>query len=178
MAVFDRRIWAVIPLILFGLKAWQYWPRGDIYQLLWFCNVSNLLLAAAIFFKVRNLVFICAALLTIGLPIWVFDFMVNGDFHVFSVFTHVVSPALGFLVALRLGWSSHVIWQTLLYYLALQLLARLLTPAALNINVAFAIYAPVQKLFPNFWLYSSANLAGLAAFAAVVHRLLQRRAVH
>jgi hypothetical protein len=178
LTVFDKRIWGIVPLTLFGLKAWQYSSPGDIYQLLWFCNVSNLLLAVAIFFRARNLIFICATLLTIGLPIWVFDFMVNGDFHVFSVFTHVVSPALGFLVALRLGWSSHVIWQTVAYYLALQLLARLFSPAALNINVAFAVYAPVQKLFPNVIVYSLANLAGLLAFTAGMHRLLRRPAAH
>lgn len=176
MLIFKNRFWGLVPLGFFALKAWQYRAAADIPQLLWFCNASNLVLAAAIFFRARNLVFICSVLLAIGLPIWVFDFLAHGDFHVFSVFTHVISPALGFIVARNLGWTLHVLWQAPLYYLLLQLLARVLTPAGLNINVAFAVYAPVKAMFPNFWLYSAANMAGLVLFTAFVHRLLYRDA--
>jgi hypothetical protein len=96
---------------------------------------------------------------------------------VFSVFTHVVSPLVGVLVVRQLGANRHVIWQTLVFYLLLQLLARLLSPAAQNINVAFDIYAPVKKLFPNFWIYSLANLIGLTAWVVVAHRLLFSKTV-
>lgn len=174
VAVFDRRLWGFIPLLFFALKLWQYLPPADTWQIFWFCNLSNLMLALAIFARVPNLVFICATLLTVGLPIWIFDFIMNGDFHPFSILTHTASPVLGFLVACRLGWTKHVLWETPLYYIALQLLARLFTPAVLNINVAFAIYAPVKGLFPSFWLYSLSNLVGLTAFTWFTSKILGR----
>ena len=176
MPLLNSRFWGLVPLLFFALKAWQYRAPADLPQLFWFCNASNLVLAAAIFFRARNLIFICAVLLAIGLPIWVFDFIAHGDFHIFSVFTHVVSPLLGFFIASRLGWTSQVLWQAPVYFVLLQLLARALTPAELNINVAFAVYAPVKALFPAFWLYSLLNLAGLFIFTALAHRLLHRHA--
>jgi len=172
---FTSRFAGFIPLLLFGLKCWQYRNAADWPQLLWFCNAANLILAVALFLRWGNGVFICTVLLIIGLPIWVFDFIVNGDFHVVSVFTHVLSPLIGVLAARHIGFSSHAIWQTLLLYVFLQVMARLLTPAPLNINVAFAIYAPVAKLFPNFYVYSASNMVGLGLWAWVAHRLLRRR---
>ncbi|MBV6492967.1 MAG: hypothetical protein LDLANPLL_00974 [Turneriella sp.] len=174
MATLNSRFWGFVPLVFFGLKAWQYRSPADVPQLLWFCNVSNIILSVAIFWQIRNLVFICAVLLSIGLPIWIFDFSVNGDFHIFSVFTHVLSPLLAFLVARNLSWTLHVLWQVPVYYVCLQVLARILTPAELNINVAFAVYAPVKILFPNFWFYSAVNLVGLLLFTAFTHRVLHR----
>lgn len=175
--LFSHRLWGFIPLLLFALKAWQYRAPHEQYQLLWFCNAANLLLAIAIFARWGNAVFICTALLLVGLPIWVFDVLATGDFHVFSVFTHVVSPFVGVLVVRQLGANRHVLWQTLALYLLLQLTARLVSPAAQNINVAFDIYAPVKKLFPNFWIYSLANMIGLVAWVVVAHRLLFGRTV-
>lgn len=177
-ALFSSRLWGFLPLLLFGLKCWQYRNPADVGQLLWFCNAANLVLAVAIFARSGNAVFVCSALLLVGLPIWVFDVIVTGDFHVFSVFTHVASPLLGVLVARQMGASRHVIWQALIFYLLLQLLARLFTPAAFNINVAFDVYAPVKQLFPNFWIYSLANLLGLSVWTAVAHRLLLGKAAH
>lgn len=175
--LFSHRLWGFIPLLLFALKAWQYRAPHEQYQLLWFCNAANLLLAIAIFVRWGNAVFICTALLLVGLPIWVFDVIATGDFHVFSVFTHVVSPLVGVLVVRPLGASRHVVWQTLVFYLLLQLAARGLSPAAQNINVAFEVYAPVKKLFPNFWVYSLVNLIGLAVWVVVAYRLLSGKAV-
>ncbi len=170
--LFTYRAWGFLPLLMFALKCWQYRNPADLGQLLWFCNAANLVLGIAIFARWGNAVFICSALLLVGLPIWVFDVVATGDFHVFSVFTHVPSPFVGVLVARQLGASRHVIWQTLVFYLFMQLLARLFTPAALNINVAFDVYAPVKMLFPNFWIYSLTNLLGLTAWVFVAHRLL------
>lgn len=172
---FSHRLWGFIPLLLFALKCWQYRNPADQYQLIWFCNAANLLLGIALLARWKNLIFVCTTLLLIGLPIWIFDFIVNGDFHVVSIFTHVLSPLLGTIAALRLGCTQHVIWQTLVFYLLLQLLARLTTPASLNINVAYDVYAPVKPIFGNFAVYSMANLTGLLGWTWIAHRLLRLR---
>jgi len=169
---FSSRWWGCLPLVFFLLKLWQYLPPGNTWQLLWFCNLSNLILGLAIFLKVRDLVFTCATILTIGLPVWIFDFIVNGDFHPFSILTHVLSPAIGFAVSREWGRSARVLWQVPVFYLLLQLVARVFTPPGENINVAFAVYAPVRSVLPNFYIYSAVNLAGLTAFGWVMHRLI------
>ena len=135
--IFTHRLWGLIPLLLFALKAWQYRAPQDQAQLLWFCNAATFCLAIAIFLRWGNAVFVCSGLLLVGLPIWLFDVFATGDFHIFSVFTHVVGPLLGALVVRQLGASRHAIWQALLFYVLLQLAARLLTAPAFNINVLF-----------------------------------------
>lgn len=168
------RYWAVLPLLFFCLKVWQYSEPGKLYQILWFCNISNLVLAVAIFIRRANLIFICSIILSIGLPIWIFDFLYFKDFHFFSLFTHIASPALGFLLVRRINFSMHVLWQAQLYYIVLQLLARLLSPPELNINVAFTVYEPVRVMFNSFILYSMVNLGGLFLYTLVVYRIFKR----
>ena len=157
-----------MPVFFFALKVWQYAPAGQATQLLWFCNISNLLLGLAIFAMSGTAIFVTTSLLIIGLPIWVFDVAVQGGFHMFSIFTHVVSPALGYYLCRQLGFSRHVPWFTLSYYVTLQIVARLTSSPAENINVAFAVYAPVKSLFSNFYFYSLVNMSGLFAFTLVM----------
>jgi len=164
------RLTGLLPILFFALKVWQYAPGGQAAQLLWFCNISNLLLGLAVFAMNGNAIFVTTALLLIGLPIWLFDVAVQGGFHAFSILTHVVSPALGLYLCRRLGFSQRAPWYTLGYYIALQVVARLFTPAADNINVAFDIYAPVKSFFPNFWAYSLVNMVGLFVFAVALRR--------
>lgn len=167
------RLTGLLPILFFTLKVWQYAPAGQAAQLVWFCNISNLVLGLAIFALRSDAIFITTALLLIGLPIWLFDVAVQGGFHAFSILTHVVSPALGLYLCRNLGVGRHVPILTIGYYIALQLAARLLTSPADNINVAFDVYSPVKGLFPNFWVYSLANMAGLFAFAVVLRRALK-----
>jgi hypothetical protein len=167
------RLTGLLPIFFFTLKVWQYAPESQSAQLLWFCNISNLMLGLAIFVLNGDAIFVTTALLLIGLPIWLFDVAVQGGFHAFSILTHVVSPALGLYLCRNLGVGRHAPIFTIGYYVALQLAARFLTSPADNINVAFAVYAPVKGLFSNFWVYSLANMAGLFAFAVVLRRVLK-----
>lgn len=168
---------AIIPLLFFLLKLWQYNEPGKIYQILWFCNISNLVLAIAIFISNANLILVCTIILSIGLPIWIFDFLYFKDFHFFSLLTHIISPALGFWLARNMRFTIHVLWLTPTYYVALQILARLVSPPELNINVAYTVYEPVRAIFTNFYLYSAANLLGLFAFTLLVYATLKKVAV-
>jgi hypothetical protein len=43
------RLTGLLPILFFALKVWQYAPAGQAAQLLWFCNISNLVLGLAIF---------------------------------------------------------------------------------------------------------------------------------
>ncbi len=164
------RLTGLVPVVFFLLKVWQYAPAGQASQLLWFCNISNLLLGLAIFVMNGTAIFVTTALLIIGLPIWLFDVAVQGGFHVFSIFTHVVSPALGFYLCRKLGFSRHAPWLTIVYYVVLQLVARFVSSPVDNINVAFDIYAPVKSLFTNFYVYSLLNMLGLFAFALLMKK--------
>ena len=167
------RLTGLLPIIFFALKVWQYAPAGQAAQLLWFCNISNLVLGLAIFALSGDAIFVTTALLLIGLPIWLFDVAVQGGFHAFSILTHVVSPALGLYLCRRLGVGRHTPIFTIGYYIILQIAARLFTLPADNINVAFDVYAPVKSLFSNFWVYSFVNMTGLFVFAVVLRRIVK-----
>lgn len=171
----SSRWWGSLPILFFLLKCWQYRSGTDIYQIMWVCNITSLVLGLAIILRVRNLVFVASVLPAIGLPTWIFDFILNGDFHIFSVFTHVINPILGFFIARRLGWTNHAIWQTIAYFAGLQVMTRFITPAHLNINVAFEVYAPLCGLFPNFIVYSLANWLALLACTAAISQIFRGR---
>ena len=64
------RLLGILPLVFFLAQGVHYWPRNELGDLLWMCNVGNLLLAMGLLLE-RALVIRLAAIWTIpGLFVW------------------------------------------------------------------------------------------------------------
>ncbi|MBI3735678.1 hypothetical protein HY256_04095, partial [Candidatus Sumerlaeota bacterium] len=88
--------------------------------------------------------------LLIGTPIWILDLLGGSPFIPTSPLTHVLGPILGFYGVRKMGiprWS----WLASLGFVAAMIVvARLVTPADANVNLAFGP-APSWHWAPKAW---------------------------
>ncbi|MBL8020693.1 MAG: hypothetical protein JNM27_13565 [Leptospirales bacterium] len=168
------RFLAVFPLFFFLLKVYQYRASTDQGQILWWCNISNLLLGLAILAGNARGVWLASFMLILGTPIWLLDVWATGDFTIYSVFTHIISPGMGIYCVRRLAVTRGIWWQSMLYYFSLMLLSRMLTAPALNVNLAHDIYASAKPFIQNYWLYTAMNSSLLAVSLFITEKLASR----
>src|SRR5260221_8339001 len=129
------RLIGLLPLAFFLAQAIHYWRVGGIGNLLWMCNVGNLLLALGLFLNHRELIRAAAIWTIPGLVIWARYVLFEYDFVVSSALAHVGGIIVGLIVLRRvrmdrIAWSYAFVW-----YLFMQLVSRLATDPRLNVNV-------------------------------------------
>jgi hypothetical protein len=171
---------ALLPV---GFYAWavavnllDHTPAND----LWLCNVLNLVLAAGLALAWPRGVALATLWLVVTVPIWAVDAALVSGFEVHSFATHFGALGLGLYAARRAPWPRGLWWQALVFLAGLQIVTRLVTPAAENVNAAFAPYGPLARLcpaYPAFWLANTATFAvALFAVERVVRRAQRVRA--
>jgi len=163
---------SLLPAVFFGFKVYEYFP-GQWPEIFWFCTVSNLVLSVGLLLRSPFLVFVSTGLVCLGIPIWIFDAVWFQTLSVASIFTHLVAPIIGLNWLRKHNLPALSPYGGPLYYLLLQVMARLITPSEANINVAFRVYEPVAALFSNFYLYSLLNLLLLLLYYTILSRLLK-----
>lgn len=149
----------ILPLLFFVARAIQYISIAKTpEQILWSCHISNLMMAAGIFFRIPWLIRISAFWQILGLPPWVIDMFYAGITPI-SVFTHLGGCVVA-MVALWVVGSKRGSWlPSLIYFLILQQISRLLTEPTIytNVNVAHFGYAGMKNWFASYWTYWLAN---------------------
>jgi hypothetical protein len=147
------RLLSLLPLTFFLAQTLHYWRAGGLGNLLWMCNVGNLVLAIGLF-SGRREVIRAAAIWTIpGLIIWIRYVAFDYGFVFSSLLAHAGGIVIG-LIALRevrmdrSAWAYAFIW-----YLIMQLGARLITPPDLNVNLAFRIQTGWENTFSSYWKF-------------------------
>lgn len=148
--------------------------NGRPEELLWSCHLGALLVGVGLLWSspITNgigLLFLC-----MGTPLWLLDLVGGGVFYPTSSFTHLGGLAIGLCGARRLGMPSGTWWKAVLALLALILVCRLVTPPSANVNVAFAIYPGMEKVFPSHPVYL-ATMMCLAGGYFFVSEFLFRR---
>ena len=148
--------------------------------MLWMCNIGNLLLALGLFFEEVLLIRVALIWMVPGVGVW-FVYVVptwgkvlTGGFsytELFGVVSSTLAHIGGFCVGMgvirrvrmeRWAWFYAFIW-----YFLVQLMSRLVTPAALNVNVAHNIQAGWEHTFSSylkFWFILTA-LVGIFLWA-------------
>jgi hypothetical protein len=147
------RLIGLLPLTFFLAQTAHYWRVGGMGNLLWMCNIGNLLLAVGLFVNHRELIRATAIWTIPGLAIWSRYVLFEYDFVVSSALAHVG----GIIVALfvlrrvrmdRIAWVYAFAW-----YLFMQIVSRLVTPAVLNVNVAYRIQTGWENAFSSYWKF-------------------------
>ncbi len=169
------RLLGVLPLLFFLARVVEYvYVARTPEQILWSCHVSNLMLAIGIFLANPFLIRISAFWQILGLPPWIVDMVMSGLITPISIFTHLG----GCLVAFAALWRVRAkLWSwvpSLIYFLILQQITRLLTEPTIysNVNVAHFAYGPWKDLFSSYWKYLLVNTAILAAGMLIIDYLL------
>lgn len=136
--------------------------------MLWMCNIGNLLLALGLFFEQAIVIRVAVIWMIPGLAIWfayvvpTWGMLLTGRFdstHLFGVVSSTLAHVGGFCVSIavirrvrvaRWAWLHAFSW-----YLIVQLLSHLITPAPLNVNLSHNIQAGWEQTFSSyfkFWL--------------------------
>lgn len=160
------RLAGLLPLAFFFARVVEYVRVGTPQHILWSCHVSNLMLAIGMFFGIPFLIRITAFWLILGVPPWFYDMVATGLITPVSIFSHLGGASLGIyaLWKVRPKCGSWIL--SLLFFLILQQITRLLTPADIymNVNVAHFAYGPWKDLITDYRIYWVVNtfLTGLA----------------
>jgi hypothetical protein len=155
------RLLGVLPLTFFLAQAAHYWQIDQLGHLLWMCNVGNLLLAAGLFLDQPVMIRAAFIWSLPGLLVWlryvVSEWFLYPTLDWSAVTSGTLAHIGGLIVGLlalrrvrvdRLAWLYAFAW-----YLAIQLVSRLVTPAELNVNVSHQIYEGWQGLFVSYWKF-------------------------
>lgn len=132
------------------------------------CNIGNLLLAVGLFLGEAMLIRVAVLWMVPGIAVWLFyvvpawGMLLAGTFN-YSQLYGVLSSSLAHLggsfvgiVALRkVRMDSRAWFYAFIWYFAVQLLSRLVTPVALNVNLSQRIQEGWEQTFSSYWKFWS-----------------------
>jgi hypothetical protein len=144
--------------------------------MLWMCNIGNLMLALGLFFENAVAIRVAVIWMVPGVAVWflyvvpTWGMLFTGRFgyaELFGVLSSSLAHLGGFSVGLvalgRIGMDRRAWLYAFGWYFVVQLLSRLVTPAALNVNLSHSIQSGWELTFTSylrFWLALTA-LVGL-----------------
>jgi len=147
------RLIGLLPLIFFLIHAVHYGRYGGIANLLWMCNVGNLLLAAGLFLGHRELIRAAAIWTIPGLGVWIRYVLLASGLYFSTTLAHVGGIIVG-LIVLRRVRMDRVAWiYAFAWYVFMQIVSRLTTLPDLNVNVAHRIQTGWENIFTSYWKF-------------------------
>jgi hypothetical protein len=151
--VSNTRVLGVIATIFYAAHAIWHIAHGHAWDLFWACNIAMPILAIGCFLNNGRLVAAALMILTYGTPIWLLDLATGAGMVLTSPLVHFGGPLIAVLALRHMRWP-HRAWLFTAGLTALMLLtARLITPSAENVNLAFRVHEGWEKYFPNHIIY-------------------------
>jgi hypothetical protein len=162
----QRRILGILPLAFFCAQAIHYWQINELGHMLWMCNIGNLLLAIGLFTDEPRIIRVAVIWMLPGVVVWLlfvvptWGMLLSGGFspvQLFGVFSSTLAHVGGFSVGIAIlhkvrmdgrAWLHAFIW-----YFVVQLLSRLVTPAAMNVNLSHRIQDGWETRFSSYWKF-------------------------
>lgn len=147
------RLLGLLPIAFFAVQTIHYVRFGGLGNLLWMCNLSNVLLGIGLLISHRELIRAAAIWTIPGLALWIIYVLVPSGFYLSTTLAHVGGFIVG-MVALqrvrmdRRAWAYAFAWGGLT-----QLAARFLAPAELNVNVAHRVQDGMETAFTSYWKF-------------------------
>lgn len=147
------RILGLFPLAFFFAQSNHYWRINELGHMLWMCNIGNLVLAIGLFLNNALLIRVAVIWMFPGLAVWLVYVALAWGMFFSSTLAHVGGMIVG-LVAIRRVGMDQTAWRFALgWYLIVQFLSRLLTPANLNVNVAHSVEEGWRQTFNAYWKF-------------------------
>lgn len=147
------RLLGVLPLLFFLVQTSHYWRYGGMGNLLWMCNAGNVLLGIGLLIGHREMIRTAAIWTIPGLGIWIKYVLLANGFYFSTTLAHVGGIIVA-LIALQRVRMDRVAWLYAFgWYFLTQLVARLLAPADLNVNVADHVQTGWETTFTSYWKF-------------------------
>jgi hypothetical protein len=147
------RLLGLLPLTFFLAQAGHYWRIDELGNMLWMCNIGNLVLALGLFLNNALLIRVSVIWMFPGLVVWLVYVMLAWGLFLSSTLAHVGGLSVGIFAVRRVGMDRSAWRYALGWYLLVQLLSRVLTAANLNVNVAHRVDAGWQDTFNAYWKF-------------------------
>jgi hypothetical protein len=149
----------------------------NLTNIIWWCNISALLAGIALLCNMQQAALVGAAFMIIGLAGWFLNVVINHMFeNTLSYITHFSYACIAVYIFFRIPVDRYFWLRGFAWYLFCQLLSRLFTSPAENINLAFNIWPGWDQFFDNylsFWLFITLSCA---VFLLVLNRMLLKLA--
>ena len=147
------RLLGILPLIFFLAQGVRYWGRYELGNLLWMCNVGNLLLAMGLFLEKHRVIRLAAIWTIPGLFVWFVYVVLPWSSFFSSTFTHVGGLIVA-MIALNRVRMDRTAWRWAFgWYLMVQLASRFVTPPELNVNLAHSMQPGWERAFGSYWTF-------------------------
>ena len=117
------------------------------------CNIGNLLLALGLFLEQAILIRVAVIWTVPGLAIWFAYVLPTWGLLLSSTLVHVGGFCVGLIAIRNVGMDRRAWFYAFIWYFLVQLLSRLVTPAALNVNVAHNVQAGWEQTFSSYWKF-------------------------
>lgn len=130
------------------------------------CNIGNLLLALGLFLEQAILIRVAVIWLVPGVAVWLvyvvptWGILLSGAFSytglfgvVSSTLAHLGGCGVGLFVLRKFRVDGRAWFYAFMWYFIVQLFSRLVTPAALNVNVSHNIQAGWEQTFSSYWRF-------------------------
>jgi hypothetical protein len=147
------RLLGFLPLLFFVAQGVHYWRRNELGNMLWMCNIGNLLLAIGLFLERPVLVRIAIIWMIPGFVVWFFYVVMAWGVFLSSTLAHVGGIIVGTIAVRKVGMDRRAWLYALGWYLLIQLLSRLLTPSDLNVNLSHRIQPGWEQTFSAYWQF-------------------------
>lgn len=164
------RALGIVALVCYAIHGAVHVHRGQPYNLLWSCHIAALLVGFGLLSRNATLNATGFLWSCLGLPLWILDLATGGEFIVTSPLTHVGAFVLGLIGVRKLGMPRHAALKALAAYATLWVVCRVVTPPALNVNLAFRVHHGWEQYFPSYALY----LAMMAVIVAAIFTAAER----
>ena len=167
-------MFGIAALGCYAVHAGFHLLHGRPEDLLWVCHFGAALVGVGLLASSATVNGIGTLFLCLGTPLWLMDLAGGGDFYPTSCFTHLGGLAIGLYGVWWLRIPSSTWWKTVGALVALILVCRLVTPPRANVNVAFAMYAGAEKIFPSHLVYIVTMIILAAGYFLVTQYVLRR----
>lgn len=166
---------------ILGLAAIGFFVAHGCYQythdrvenLLWACHLADLIVGIGLILKSRTITATGLVMLGFGVPMWLMAIATGGDFYPTSVLTHLGGIAVGIAGLRQLGGVRDDWWKAYLTIVVLLILSRCITPASMNVNLAFDTWTFARSWMPGLTAHLLSLLAIWASGLFVAERLLR-----
>ncbi len=132
------------------------------------CNIGNLVLAIGLFCEQAILIRVAAIWMVPGVAVWfiyvvpTWGMLFTGRASVGQLFgvlastlAHLGGFSVGMLVLHKVRMDGRAWLYAFAWYFVVQLLSRLITPAAMNVNVSQQIQSGWEQTFSAYWRFWS-----------------------
>jgi hypothetical protein len=171
------RLLGFLPLCFFLARAVEYIVIAKTpEQMLWSCHISNLMLAAGLFMGNPFLIRVAVLWLILGVPPWIIEMVWSWQITALRVFTHLGGFIMAIVAIRRVGAKRGSWIPSLIYFVILQQITRLLTDPGpyTNVNVAHFAFGPMKDWFTSYWTYLVANTSAVALTLFITEFILLR----